>query len=77
MKFTKGVPDNVLQEIGQTCRAFRESISRTQEEVAADVGLSDSQVSRFERGQTDSAKILWWYAVKMKERSEARCPESE
>jgi len=77
MRFTKGFPDPVLQEIGQTCRSFRESISRTQEEVALDVGLSDSQVSRFERGQTDSAKILWWYAVKMKERSELKCPESE
>lgn len=40
---------------------FRDTIGVSQVDVASDLGLEQSSISRFEKGQAGSMKILRWY----------------
>lgn len=51
-----------LVDIGNRCRAFRESLGFSQGQVGYQLGYVDgSSISRFEAGQNDSLYIMSWY----------------
>lgn len=55
-------PDPLLIEIGRACAKYRrEVLDVPQRFVAVDVGCSIPNVSQFEHGTNDSAKLLLWY----------------
>lgn len=51
-------------EIGQRCKEFRESLGVLQSDVAAETGYSKENVSAFETGRNNNARILLWYIEK-------------
>ena len=51
-----------LKTLSRRCREFRESISRTQEDVANETGYTIGNISKFERGYNNNLKIYLWYA---------------
>lgn len=57
------ITDEVLCKIGKDCQAFRKCIGKTQKEVATDTCYTVENVSRFERGLNNNAKILIWYIL--------------
>jgi transcriptional regulator with XRE-family HTH domain len=51
-----------LKAIGRSCAKYRrEVLGYTQGDVARELGVSVSLVCQFEKGRTDSGKLLWWY----------------
>ena len=50
-----------LESIGFACMLLRMKLNMTQREVAENLDLSPSSISRFENGENDSATILLWY----------------
>lgn len=52
---------DVLQVIGKRCKEYRQSINRYQFDVAQDTGYSVENISSFENGRNDNARILLWY----------------
>ena len=51
-----------LERIGQRCAKYRrEVLGCPQKVIALDVGVSVALVCQFERGRTDSGRLLWWY----------------
>lgn len=58
---TKVIKQYFLEKIGRKARDFRKSRLITLEQMAKIVGMSTNQISRFERGVTDSAYILSRY----------------
>lgn len=52
-----------LRELGRRCKVFRRGLGYTQEQVAADLYVTQSAVSHFEAGKNDSARILMWYVA--------------
>lgn len=50
-----------LKVLGDVCRQHRLSRGYYQCEVAAAVGCSKENVSAFENGRNNNAKILLWY----------------
>ena len=49
------------KELGAICRAYRESLGLLQSDVAKDVNYSKENVSAFENGRNNNARILQWY----------------
>ncbi len=47
--------------LGAACRRYRQERGISQREIAIDLGMYDSTISRFEQGASDSAYILLWY----------------
>lgn len=50
-----------LREIGRRCKQFRVEQGYYQTDVAADTGYSVENISAFETGRNDNARILLWY----------------
>ena len=50
-----------LREIGQRCKKYRIECGFYQMDVAKDTGYSVENISSFETGRNDNAKILLWY----------------
>lgn len=50
-----------LREMGQRCKQFRVDRGYYQTDVAADTGYSVENISSFETGRNDNARILLWY----------------
>lgn len=50
-----------LREIGQRCKKYRVHRGYYQTDVAADTGYSVENISSFETGRNDNARILLWY----------------
>lgn len=58
---------NILTDIGKKCREYRHSLSLRMCDVSEQTGYSIAQISKFERGLTDSAVMLAMYALLHKE----------
>lgn len=52
-----------LRELGQRCQAYRIDHGFYQMDVAKDTGYSVENISAFETGRNDNARILLWYLV--------------
>lgn len=50
-----------MQMMGFLCRSCRIRQGVTLETVATDLGMSKQNISLFERGKTNSARVLMWY----------------
>lgn len=50
-----------LREMGQRCKQFRVEQGYYQTDVAKDTGYSVENISSFETGRNDNARILLWY----------------
>ena len=50
-----------LRELGRRCKQFRVEQGYYQTDVAADTGYSVENISAFETGRNDNARILLWY----------------
>lgn len=50
-----------LHELGRRCKQFRVERGYYQSDVAADTGYSVENISSFETGRNDNARILLWY----------------
>lgn len=50
-----------LREMGQRCKQFRIDRGYYQIDVANDTGYSVENISSFETGRNDNARILLWY----------------
>ena len=51
-----------LLKLGEACGNFRRRyLGASQAEVARDLGCTPSNISLFECGKNDSARILLWY----------------
>lgn len=52
-----------LREMGQRCKQFRVEHGFYQIDVAYETGYSVENISSFENGRNDNARILLWYFV--------------
>lgn len=50
-----------LREMGKRCKKFRVDRGYYQTDVAAGTGYSVENISSFETGRNDNARILLWY----------------
>lgn len=50
-----------LRTLGARCKKFRVEMGFYQSDVAAETGYSVENVSSFETGRNDNARILLWY----------------
>lgn len=50
-----------LREIGQRCKKYRVERGFYQMDVAKETGYSVENISAFETGRNDNARILLWY----------------
>lgn len=50
-----------LKDLGLKCKEFRISLGLLQSDVANDTGYSLENISSFETGRNDNARILLWY----------------
>lgn len=50
-----------IRDLGHECKRFRKQLGYTQFDVADDLGFSVVNISAFETGRNDSARILYWY----------------
>lgn len=50
-----------LQELGRRCKTFRNELGLLQSDVARETGYSVENISSFETGRNDNARILLWY----------------
>lgn len=50
-----------LLEVGKRCKKFRIERGYYQMDVAAETGYSVENISAFETGRNDNARILLWY----------------
>ena len=53
-----------LRELGRRCKQFRINRGYYQIDVAIDTGYSVENISSFETGRNDNARILLWYFEK-------------
>lgn len=53
-----------LRDMGRRCKEFRIEHGYFQTDVAADTGYSVENISSFETGRNDNARILLWYFAK-------------
>lgn len=51
------------KEIGQMCKAYRQSINKKQIDVSKDTGYSIESISTFENGRTNNMQIFVWYIL--------------
>lgn len=61
MKLRKGKTMIDLKTIGARCKEYRLTLGVLQYKVAQDTGYSMENVSSFETGRNDNARILLWY----------------
>ena len=54
---------NLLIKIGSRCRDYRHALRLTMADVSEQTGYSIAQISKFERGLTDSAVMLTMYST--------------
>ena len=52
-----------LKDVGRRCKQFRANRGYYQTDVATETGYSVENVSAFETGRNDNARILLWYFV--------------
>lgn len=52
-----------LRELGLKCQKFRVARGYYQSHVAAETGYTTENVSAFETGRNDNARILLWYII--------------
>lgn len=52
-----------LYDMGRRCKEFRVERGYYQADVARDTGYSVENISAFETGRNDNARILLWYFV--------------
>lgn len=52
-----------VYEIGRYCKKYRRKHGYYQSDVAADTGYSVENISAFETGRNDNARILLWYFI--------------
>lgn len=50
-----------LHEVGKRCKKFRIERDYYQMDVAIETGYSVENISAFENGRNDNARILLWY----------------
>lgn len=50
-----------LREVGQRCKKYRIEHGFYQADVAKETGYSVENISSFETGRNDNARILLWY----------------
>lgn len=50
-----------LRQMGQRCKQYRVERGYYQLDVAIDTGYSVENISSFETGRNDNARILLWY----------------
>ena len=50
-----------LKDVGRRCKQFRVDRGYYQMDVATETGYSVENVSAFETGRNDNARILLWY----------------
>ena len=50
-----------LKDVGRRCKQFRIDSGYYQMDVATETGYSVENVSAFETGRNDNARILLWY----------------
>lgn len=51
-----------MQKLGRMCKTYRKHTLKTSQcEVAKDIGVTGQNVSAFERGKNNNARILLWY----------------
>lgn len=50
-----------LREMGQRCKKYRVDHGYYQTDVAKETGYSVENISSFETGRNDNARILLWY----------------
>ena len=50
-----------LREMGQCCKKYRIEQGYLQVDVAKETGYSVENISSFETGRNDNARILLWY----------------
>lgn len=50
-----------LREMGQRCKKYRVDHRYYQSDVAEETGYSVENISSFETGRNDNARILLWY----------------
>lgn len=51
-----------MLKLGRICKTYRKyTLKTSQREVAGDIGVTGQNVSAFERGKNNNAKILLWY----------------
>lgn len=53
-----------MRKLGAMCAAHRRKLPCKQSDVAREMGVSQTTVSKFERGQNDSVRLLSWYVVR-------------
>lgn len=52
-----------MKDVGARCKALRENIGLLQKDVAQDTGYSTENISSFETGRNDNARIMLWYVA--------------
>lgn len=52
-----------MKDLGAQCKAHRQDINLLQSDVARDTGYSVENISSFETGRNDNARILLWYVA--------------
>lgn len=50
-----------LRDIGKSCKRYRIEHGFYQSDVAKETGYSTENISSFETGRNDNARILLWY----------------
>ena len=50
-----------LREVGRCCKQYRKEHGFHQADVAKETGYSVENISSFETGRNDNARILLWY----------------
>lgn len=53
-----------LKLLGKMCKKYRIEIGYLQSDVAKETGYTSENISSFETGRNDNAKILLWYLSK-------------
>lgn len=52
-----------MKDVGARCRALRQNLELLQSDVARDTGYSTENISSFETGRNDNARIMLWYVA--------------
>lgn len=52
-----------MKDVGAKCKAHREDLGLLQRHVAVDTGYSEENISSFETGRNDNARIMLWYVA--------------
>lgn len=52
-----------MKDVGARCKALRLDLELLQSDVARDIGYSAENISSFETGRNDNARIMLWYVA--------------